>query len=189
MKCKSELERNIRILKECLKKMRDTNEPSVYYSCYNTALAKVAEIILVNEKTLVNGKFASEIHTDLFVNMNKNHNQFIDKMFKQKMEDNLVYQMWDYVHFVEDEAQERLARHLRNIKKKYHFCRVRFKDGGILYTYITKDVSIRGQDIVVIKQGNNEKFARVMEVFNTTLSEIDVPVLELGCVNRKFCKK
>lgn len=182
----TENEKLIRNVKDCLKQMRDTTNPAVYFSCYNLVLSKLSEIILINERTMINGKFAYEIHTDLFVDMNKHHNEFINKLFSLKLEDNLVYQIWDYGHFVEDEAGERLCRHLRNIKKNYHFCKLRFKEGGRLYTYITKDETIIINDIVVIKQGNNEVFARVMDTFDAMLRDIDVSVLELGCVDRKM---
>ncbi|MBP5607583.1 MAG: hypothetical protein J6X66_04850 [Lachnospiraceae bacterium] len=74
--------------------------------------------------------------------------------------------------------------------KKYHFCRVGFPESNRLYTYVTKDLSIKPGDSVTIPTGNgyvpDSKLKQVVEVFDASLDELDFSVVKLRCIEEKL---
>ncbi len=114
-------------------------------------------------------------------------NQFIDRLFEKSREDFLVYQIHEVGFDMTRESKNYFVKKLNG--KKYHFVKVRF-DGNKLYSYVTKDPSIRVGDSVTIPTGNDfapgQKLKTVEDVYEGSLDELDFDIEYLRCVEGKL---
>ncbi len=114
--------------------------------------------------------------------------RFIDRLFEAGKEDRLTFQMYEVGYSFSDETLDYFLRRLNG--KKYHFCKVGFPETNKLYTYVTKDASIKPGDSVTIPTGNgfvpDSKLKQVVEVFDMSLEELEFPLRSLRCVEEKL---
>ena len=164
-----------------------TVNPDTFFS--REKLASNEALYCKSEERIVwNGMTCAQIYDMLNDSAKKAawHRQFIDRLFERGREDNLTYQMYDAV--LSKECIDYFVKRLNG--KKYHFCRVGFADSNRLYTYVTKDRSIKVGDSVTIPTGNgfvpDSKLKQVVEVFDASLDELDFPVDMLRCIEEKL---
>lgn len=177
------------IISESMDLMKKTLNPSTFFSREKLVSNKAVEY-LDNPRAIWNGMNCQQIYNMLNerYEMNMFHREFIDRLFEAGYEDRLTYQMYDVGYSMRPETREYFVNKLKG--KKYHFVKVEFPESKKLYTYVTKDTSIKPGDTVTIPTGNEfvpeSKVKQVVEVFEASLEELGFPVERLRCVEEKL---
>ncbi len=176
------------ILKESMDIMDKTVNPDTYFSRYKLASEK-ALYCRSEQQKVWNGLNCDQIYHILSDPDSKNELQttFITRLFDRGMEDRLTFQMHKVGRYLTDDALTYFVEMLAG--KKYHFCRVSFGDQK-LYTYVSKDRTIKKGDIVTVPSGNGSdnstKAKQVIETFDAPLDDLDFPLTGLRCVEDKI---
>ena len=168
--------------------MDKTLNPDTYFSRYKLASEKA--LYCRSEKQKVwNRMNCDQIYHMLNDEDSKDELQttFITHLFDRGMEDRLTFQMNKVGRYLTNTAIEYFLEMLAG--KKYYFCKVRFDDQK-LYTYITKDRTIKSGDLVTVPAGNkfdnSTKVKQVVETFEASLDELEFPVIRLRCVEDRI---
>ncbi len=177
------------IIKESLDIMAKTTNPDTYFSRYR--LADKHSLYCIDEPDIIwNGMNCKQIYDMLNgdVSSERLHRQFIDRLFKANREDWLTYKLYEHTSDMSVDSLNYFVKKLNH--KKYHFCKVRFSDSNRLYTYITKDKSVKIGDSVTVPTGNlnfpDSKLLQVVEVFDAALDDLDFDLDRLRCVEGKL---
>lgn len=112
--------------------------------------------------------------------------KFIDRLFDEKKENRLAYQLFDVGYRITNEALDYYLQRLNG--KEFHFCKVLFDiNGRKSYTYITKNKSTQLYETVTVKVGNHNfpetKVVQVYDVFDAPLTSLEFPLRDLRCVD------
>ena len=177
------------ILKESLELMEKTINPSTFFS--REKLASNKAVYCMRESRIIwHGMNCEQIYHMLNDDRKKIafDNRFIDRLFEKGVEDRLAYQMNEVGYAMLKESRDYYIKRLNG--KKFYFCKVRFPDTDKLFTYITKDKSIKVGDSVTIPTGNgfvpNTKLKQVVETFEASLDELEFPIERLRCIEEKL---
>ena len=177
------------IINESMDLMKKTLNPSTFFS-RGKLVSNKAVFYFDYHNEIWNGMNCKQIYDMLNerYQMNMFHREFIDRLFEAGYEDRLTYQMYDVGYSMLPETREYFVNKLKG--KKYHFVKVEFLESRKLYTYVTKDASIKVGDTVTIPTGNEfapeSKVKQVVEVFDASLEELGFPVERLRCVEEKL---
>ena len=177
------------ILKESLELMEKTINPSTFFS--REKLSSEKAVYCMDEPNIIwHGMNCKQIYKMLNDKEKKIafDNHFIDRLFERGAEDRLVYQMNEVGYSMFKESRDYFVRKLNG--KKYYFCKISFPDSNKLYTYVTKDRSIKEGDSVVIPTGNgfvpDTKLKQVIETFEASLDELEFSIERLRCIEEKL---
>lgn len=180
---------HIIILKDCMELLEKTTSPGTFFS--RAKLAQEKAYYCRFEKEIVWNGMNSE---QIFQMLNNResvawlHRKFIDRLFETGKEDNLTYQMREFGKNMNEQTLNYFLQRLNG--KMYHFCKISFSDTDKLYTYITKDPSIRVGDLVTIPVstsfGPGSDLVQVANVFDAPLDDLEFPIYQLRCVKNKF---
>ena len=177
------------ILKNSLDIMAKTIDPDTFFS--RAKLASNEAFYCKDEPRIVwNGLNSDQIYHMLRDNDKRDalHRKFINRLFEERREDRLTYKLYDVGAYMSKGTLDYFVKRLNG--KVYHFCRVRFDNSNKLYTYITKDRSVKAGDSVTIPTGNpsvpNTKLKQVVEVFDSSLDTLDFRIDRLRCVEEKL---
>ena len=177
------------ILKDCMKLMESTTNPSTFFSRAKLAYEKA--LYCEHEPEIIwNGMNCKQISMLLGdrESLDRIHTQFIDRLFANGKEDNITFQLHEVGHSMSEKTLNYFIQRLNG--KMYHFCKVGFSGADKLYTYVTKDRSIAKGDMVTIPTGN--KFApgtdlvQVADVFDSPLEDLEFPLIYLRCIKNKY---
>lgn len=112
---------------------------------------------------------------------------FITRLFACAQEDRLTFALDKVGGYLTKEAERYFLERLAG--KQYHFCKVSFKNQK-LYTYISRDRSIRKGDFVLIPVVSGSKRSvmvkQVAETFDASLDELEFPLERLRCIEEKI---
>ncbi len=176
---------HMRILKNSLEIMEKTLNPETFFS--RARLAEEKAMYCESEPNIIwNGMNCAQIYNMLSDRKKaaKLHKQFIDRLFKAGREDNLAYQLWDVGYDMDQSTLDYYVERLNG--KLFHFCKIRFDGTDKLYTYITKNRSVKAGDSVTIPTGNgfapNSKLKMVVEAFDAPLESLEFELQQLRCV-------
>lgn len=177
---------HMRILKDSLDIMVKTTNPSTYFSRFKLACEEA--MYCEDEPDAVwNGMTCREIYELLSDREYRDviHRKFIDRLFAAGKEDNLTYQMHEVGYSMSQDTVDYFVKRLNG--KQYHFCKIRFDHGGKLYTYITKNRSLKAGDSVTVTTGYppyaETKLKQAVEVFDAPLTKLDFLVQDLRCTD------
>ncbi len=177
------------ILKESLELMEKTINPSTFFS--REKLSSEKALYCSSEPNIIwHGMNCEQIYRMLNDKDKKIafDNRFIDKLFERGVEDRLAYQINEVGYSMFKESRDYYVRKLNG--KKFNFCKVKFPDTDKLYTYITKDKSIREGDSVTVPTGNgfvpDTKLKQVVETFEASLDDLEFPIERLRCIEEKL---
>ena len=177
------------ILKESLELMEKTINPSTFFS--REKLSSEKALYCISEPNIIwNGMNCEQIYRMLNEKESKIafDNHFIDRLFERGAENRLAYQMNEVGYSMFKESRDYYVWKLNG--KKFYFCNVQFPDTNKLYTYITKDRSIRVGDSVTVPTGNgfvpDTKLKQVVETFEASLDELEFPIERLRCIEQKL---
>lgn len=181
-------EQHARIIVDSLNIMNKTTNPDTYFSRYKLASNKAC-LISGLKASIYNGMTANDIYNMLHNDKDRLHREFIDRLFISKKENQLVYQLHEVGLSMSPETREYFVSKLNG--KRFRFCKVKFSNqGNKLYTYVTKDKTIAIGDTVTVPTGNkfvpDSTVLQVVDVFNASLDELDFPIEQLRCVERKL---
>ncbi len=177
------------ILKESLELMEKTINPSTFFS--REKLSSEKALYCSEEPNIIwHGMNCEQIYRMLNDKDKKIafDNRFIDRLFERGVEDRLAYQINEVGYSMYKESRDYYVRKLNG--KKFYFCKVKFPDTDKLYTYITKDKSIREGDSVTVPTGNgfvpDTKLKQVVETFEASLDDLEFPIERLRCIEEKL---
>lgn len=181
-------EQYVRIILDSFRIMSETFNPSTYFSRYKLVMNKAVHI-MEYEPVIYEGMNARSLYYWLSNNEDKIHKSFIDRVFAAGKENVFAYQMREIGLSMSPSVRKYLVDRFGN--KKFHFCRVSFNDhSNKTYTYIAKDRTISTGDTVTIPAGNGyvkeEKIMQVVSTFEGSLNQLDFPIENLRCVERKL---
>ncbi len=175
---------HMRILKDSLDIMVKTTNPDTYFS--RAKLAEEEAMYCEDEPAVVwNGMTCGRIYELLSNDETRDaiHRKFIDRLFDAGKEDNITYQMHKVGYCMSQDTVDYFVKRLNG--KQYHFCKVRFDQGGKLYTYVTKNRSLKAGDSVTVTTGNNAfpktHLKQAVEVFDAPLTDLKFLVQDLRC--------
>lgn len=183
-------EQHVRIINESFDLIGKTLNPETYYSRCRL-ISNEAIHISGYHGLLANGKTADETYR--MFNDEKTCAEmdikFIDRLFENGREDNMIYQYYDSVAYrISRKGKEYLLKKLVN--RTYHFCKVRFNMQGKEYTYITRDKSVAIGDTVTVPTGNKFKHEttvlQVCDAYDAPLKDIPFDIENLRCIERKL---
>ena len=175
-------------LADSMRLIENTTNPETYFNRYKMA-SNYAVMLLPYHGPVYGGLTSSQINYMLSCEQDIYDRGFINRLFAAKKEDLLTYNMHDYGYHLSEDNKAYFVQKLGG--RKYHFCKVRFNNMSYkLYTYITKDKSIKVGDTVTIPSGTKAApesvVLQVEEVFDASLEQLEFPIEALRCVERKL---
>lgn len=179
---------NYPMIRESMDIMEKTVNPETFFSreklVSNALCSRITPEIVWKDMT------CEEIYRTLNTREKRDafHRRFIDRLFVVGKEDNMTYKLNDVSGYMSTSTIEYFVKKLGG--KKYHFCKIAFYGTDKLYTYVTKDRSIKPGDSVTIPTGNefvpDSKLKQVVEVFDASLEELGFPPERLRCIEEKL---
>ena len=183
-------EQHARIIVDSLNLIFKTKNPDTFFYRYKLASNEACGISDV-DGAIYNGMNARQIYDWLNDRESKNKLQrdFIDKLFEEGRENSIAYQTYEVGYSMTPESRQYYIDRLNG--KRFHFCKVKFDVGSNkLYTYITKDESVKVGDTVSVPTGNSyvpeSKVVQVEETFDGALEDLPFEITSLRCVERKL---
>jgi len=180
-------QQHINILKDSLRIMYNTKNPDTFFS--RMKLASSQACYCEQEPDIVwNGMTCKEIYNMLSDKKDEIHREFIDRLFAANKENSLTYQLYEVGGYMSEDNLNYFVKRLNG--KQYHFCKVGYDFTNKLYTYVTKDRSIKAGDTITVPTGNgnvpDSKVKQVVEVFDGPLDDLPFPISSLRCVESKL---
>ncbi len=176
------------ILKESLDIMDNTTNPETFFSRAKLALDK-AKYCYDEPGVVWQNLDSAQIYRMLSNADTKSEIQkiFITHLFDCGKEDQLTFALDKVGCYLTEGAKEYFLEMLAG--KQYHFCQVSFENQK-LYTYVTKERSVKKEDIISIPVVNGSKrivmVKQVVETFDAPLDELEFPLERLRCVEDKI---